>query len=154
MHGQFSGAADILRQTATGVESRMNGEKRILAVLSKLDELPLAEKRRTLLFIPKSNLQFWDLLHGPYWPKEGPFVAPALSGLAMIDGLYLPAQDDPWIGHGYNRYSRSRASQSQPPLSEFVPALRKRCAELGFSRLIVIDADSRGMPIRRNFDCP
>jgi hypothetical protein len=154
MHGRFGVAADILRQTATSVESRMNGDKKMLAVLSSLDELPLAEKRRTLLFIPKSNRQFWDLLHGPYWPKEGPFVAPALSGLAMIDGLYVPTKDDPWIGHGYNWYSRSRATQPQAPLSEYVPMLRQRCAELGFSRLIVIDTDSRGSPIRLQYDCP
>ncbi len=154
MHGRFGVAADILRQTATSVELQMNGDKKILAVLSSLDELPLAEKRRTLLFIPKSNRQFWDLLHGPYWPKEGPFVAPALSGLAMIDGLYVPAKDDPWIGHGYNWYSRSRALQPQSPLSDHVPALRRRCAELGFSQLIVIDTDSSGMPFRRTFECP
>jgi hypothetical protein len=154
MHGRFGVAADILRQTATVVESRMNGDKQILAVLSSLDELPLAEKRRTLLFIPKSNRQFWDLLHGPYWPKEGPFVAPALSGLAMIDGLYAPAKDDPWIGHGYNWYSRSHASQPQLPLSEQVPELRRRCAELGFDQLIVIDTDPSGIPFRRTFVCP
>ena len=154
MHGQIGAAADILRQTATSTESRMKGDKQILAVLSSLDKMPIPEKRRTLLFIPKSNRPFWELLHGPYWPKEGPFVAPALSGLAMIDGLYVPAKDDPWIGHGYNWYSRSRAIQPQRPLSEHVPALRRRCAELGFNQLIVIDADSRGMPILRKFDCP
>jgi hypothetical protein len=152
-HGRFQAAADILRQTATDVQLRLDSDKRILAVLASRDRLPLAEKRRTLLFIPKSNRQFWDLLHGPYWPKEGPLVGPALSGLAMIDGLYVPAKDDPWIGHGYNRYARPVASQS-PPLSQYVPTLRKRCAELGFSRLMVIDTDSAGIPVVLEFHCP
>jgi hypothetical protein len=154
MHGQFEAAADIVRQTAAGVQSRLNSDKRILVVLSSLDQLPLAEKRQTLLFIPKSNRQFWDLLHGPYSPKDGPFVGPALSGLAMIDGLYSPSKDEPWIGHGYNSYPRPAASHAQPPVSQYLPALRKRCAELGFKKLIVIDADSSGAPITLKFDCP
>jgi len=66
----------------------------------------------------------------------------------------VPAKDDPWIGHGYNWYSRSRAEQPRLPLSELVPMLRRRCAELGFRQLIVIDSDPRGMPILRKFDCP
>jgi hypothetical protein len=154
MHGQFDAAATILKQSAAEVESRLNADKRILAVLSSLDRLPLAEKRRTLLYIPKSNRQFWDLLHGPYWPKEGPLVGPALSGLAMIDGLYVPGKDDPWIGHGYNRYPRPNETQALPPLSQELPALRRRGAEMGFRQLIVIDTDSLGMPIRRDFACP
>jgi hypothetical protein len=72
----------------------------------------------------------------------------------MIDGLYVPSPDDPWIGHGYNRYPRPAASQAEPPLSQQLPALRKRCAELGFSQLIMIDTDSRGLPIQRPFSCP
>ena len=122
MHGQFKAAADIVRQTAAGVQSRLNSDKRIVLMLNSLDQLPLEEKRQTLLFIPKSNRQFWDLLHGPYWPKDGPLVGPALSGLAMIDGLYMPSKDEPWIGHGYNSYPRP-VELARPPVSQYVPAL-------------------------------
>ena len=117
MHGDLRKAADILHQTAAGVQSRLKTDKQIVAVLNSLDELPLAEKRRSLLFVPKSNRPYWDLLHGPYWPKEGTFVGPALSGVAMIDGLYVPTKDDPWIGHGYNNYSKAAASHAAPPAS-------------------------------------
>lgn len=154
MHGHLKTAADILRQTAADVQSRLDSDKKILVALSSLDRSPVAEKQQTLLFIPKSNRQFWDLLHGPYWPKEGPFVGPALSGLAMIDGLYVPSKDEPWMGHGYNSYSRPAAAQTQPPLSQYLPALRNRCAELGFHQLIVIDTDARGMPLPVKYDCP
>jgi hypothetical protein len=150
MHGRLQEASEILRQTAAGVESRLTSGKKIVAVLGSLDEMPLAEKRRSLLFIPKSNRQYWDLLHGPYWPKDGPFVGPALSGLAMIDGLYVPTKDDPWIGHGYDRYSKAAASRAQPPLSEYLPTLRERCAQMGFKQLIVIDSDQKPS----KFDCP
>lgn len=128
MHGRLKAAAEILRQTAAGVETRMKSDKNIITILSSLDAMPLAEKRRSLLFIPKSNRQYWDLLHGPYWPKDGTFVGPALSGVAMIDGLYVPAKDDPWVGHGYSHYSKPTASHVQPPLPQYLPTLRSRCA--------------------------
>jgi len=153
MHGRLNAAAAILRQTAAGVESRMKTDKNIVAILSSLDEMSLAEKRRSLLFIPKSNRQYWDLLHGPYWPKVGTFVGPALSGVAMIDGLYVPAKDDPWVGYGYNHYSKTAASRIQPPLSQYLPILQSRCAHQGFSQLIVIDSDRNGMPTLRKYDC-
>jgi hypothetical protein len=153
MHGRFKAAHEILAQTAAGVESRMKSDKRIITMLNSLDEMPLAEKRRSLLFIPKSNRPYWDLLHGPYWPKEGTFIGPALSGVAMIDGLYVPAKDDPWIGHGYNHYSKSAASIVQPPLPQYLPILRSRCAQMGFSQLIVIDSDRNSALTLRKYDC-
>ena len=52
MHGDWRKAADILHQTAAGVQSRLKTDKQIVAVLNSLDELPLAEKRRSLLFVP------------------------------------------------------------------------------------------------------
>ncbi len=150
MHGRLQEASEILRQTAASVESRLKSDKKIIAVLSSLDQMPLTEKRRSLLFIPKSNRQYWELLHGPYWPKDGPFVGPALSGLAMIDGLFVPTKDDPWIGHGYDQYSKAAASRAQPPLSQYLRTLRDRCAKMGFSQLIVIDSDHN----MSKFDCP
>ncbi len=153
MHGRLKAAAEILRQTAAGVETRMKSDKNIITILSSLDEMPLAEKRRSLLFIPKSNRQYWDLLHGPYWPKDGTFVGPALSGVAMIDGLYVPAKDDPWVGHGYSHYSKPTASHVQPPLPQYLATLRSRCAHMGFSQLIVIDSDRSGMLTLRKYNC-
>jgi hypothetical protein len=153
MHGRLKAAGEILRQSAAGVETRMKADKNIVTILSSLDEMPLAEKRRSLLFIPKSNRPYWDLLHGPYWPKDGTFVGPALSGVAMIDGLYVPAKDDPWVGHGYSHYSKSTASHLQPPLPQYLPTLRSRCAHMGFSQLIVIDSDRSGMLTLRKYDC-
>jgi hypothetical protein len=153
MHGRFQAAGEILRQSAAEVESRLRSEKSIIPVLSSLDQMPLAEKRRSLLFIPKSDRQYWDLLHGPYWPKDGPFVGPALSGLAMIDGLSVPAQNDPWLGHGYHHYSKADASRVQPPLSQYLPALRNRCARMGFRQLIVVTNRPDGSEEIERYDC-
>jgi hypothetical protein len=154
MHGRLRAASEILRQSAAEVESRLRSEKSIVPVLSSLDQISLAEKRRSLLFIPKSDRQYWDLLHGPYWPKDGPFVGPALSGLAMIDGLYVPARNDPWIGYGYHQYSKADASRVQPPLSQYLPALRSRCARMGFRQLIVVRNRPDGSAEIERYDCP
>ena len=154
MHGRLRAAGEILRQTAAEVESRLRSDKSIIPVLSSLDQMSPAEKRRSLLFIPKSDRQYWDLLHGPYWPKDGPFVAPSLSGLAMIDGLPVPAKNDPWTGHGYHHYSKSDASRVQPPLSQYLPALRSRCARMGFRQLIVVSNRPDGSTEIERYDCP
>lgn len=154
MHGRLRAASEILRQSAAEVESRLRSEKSIIPVLSSLDQMSLAEKRRSLLFIPKSDRQYWDLLHGPYWPKDGPFVGPALSGLAMIDGLYVPAKNDPWIGYDYHQYSKADASRVQPPLSQYLSALRSRCARMGFRQLIVVRNRPDGSAEIDRYDCP
>ena len=152
MHGQVRAADRILAETASDVESRMKSDKNVLAILRSLDEMPLSTKRSSLLFIPQSNRQFWDLLHGPYWPADVPLVAPALSGVAMIDGLHVPkeaAKDIFW----YREYSRSEAFQRQPPLDRYLPVLLRRCASLGFRQLIVIDVNAKGISEARCYDC-
>lgn len=56
----------------------------MLAKLSELNAMSRAEKKRYLLFIPQNIETYWSLL------KEdlaSPFIAPALSGMALIDGL-------------------------------------------------------------------
>lgn len=152
--GQVGEAADILTQTAAEVERRLDSDKNVLRLLRSLDEMPLSEKRASLLFIPKSNRQFWQLLHGPYWPLEGPMVAPALSGVAMIDGLCDRTKDSQWVWYGYDYYPQPDPSNSQPPLDQYLPVLRSRCARMGFRQLIVIDNGKDGLSRERKYDCP
>jgi hypothetical protein len=151
--GRFHEAAGILGQTAAEVERRLDSDKNVLQLLRSLDELPLSEKRASLLFIPKSNRQFWQLLHGPYWPLDGPLVAPALSGVAMIDGLCDRTKNDQWIWYGYDYYPQPEPERRQPPLDEYLPILRSRCAKMGFKQLIVIDNAADGLSRKRTFDC-
>jgi hypothetical protein len=156
--GHFQEARQIADRQVAVVDQRMRTDKNIITLLRGLDRLPLAEKRRTLLFIPKTNLQFWDLLHTAYSPKVGPFVAPALSGIAMVDGLYDPPKDDPWSGYGYHNYDYPYLTppyekQPQPPLAEYLPTLKKRCIAQGMNQLIVIDERNGHLEVHK-FDCP
>jgi hypothetical protein len=156
-NGNLSQAREILDRQAMAIDQRMRTDKNIIRVLRDLGRLPLKEKRRTLLYIPKTNLQFWDLLHGPYSPKDGPFVAPALSGLAMLDGLYSPSKDDPWIGYvsyyDYPYLNPPYEKRPQPPLNEYLPILKKRCVAQGMNQLIVIEERNGRMEVHK-FDCP
>jgi hypothetical protein len=157
-NGNLSEARQILDRQVAAVDRRMRTDKNIIRVLRDLDRLPLKEKRRTLLYIPKTNLQFWDLLHTAYSPKVGPFVAPALSGIAMLDGLYWPSKDDPWSVYGYEEYDYPYATppyekRPQPPLDDYLPILKKRCVALGVNQLIVIEERNGRLEVRK-FDCP
>lgn len=61
-----------------------------LATLASLREpgrIPRTEERTTVLYIPKTNRAYWgDLRQFPGTHGTTPFIAPALSGLAMISG--------------------------------------------------------------------
>jgi hypothetical protein len=151
--GNFHQARQILDRQVGVMEEHLHTDKNIITVLRDLDRLPLAEKRRSFLFIPKTNRQFWDLLHAPYSPKDGPFVAPALSGIAMLDGLYDRPEGDSWSGYGYQHYTYPFEKQKQPPLDQYLPTLKQRCAELGMNQLIVI-VEQNGRSEVRKFDCP
>jgi hypothetical protein len=155
--GNLSQAREILARQAAAIDQRMRTDKNIISVLRDLGRLPLKEKRRTLLYIPKTNLQFWDLLHTAYSPKVGPFVAPALSGIAMLDGLYWPSKDDPWSVYGYEEYDYPYSTppyekRPQPPLNEYLPILKKRCTAQGMNQLIVIEERDGRLEVHK-FDC-
>jgi hypothetical protein len=152
-NGNFRQARKVLDRQVGVMEEHLHADKNIVSVLRELDRLPLAEKRRSFLFIPKSNRQFWDLLHAPYSPKDGPFVAPALSGIAMLDGLYERPEGDAWSGYGYQHYTYPFEKQKQPPLDQYLPTLKQRCVELGMNQLIVI-VEKNGRSEVRKFDCP
>ncbi len=151
--GEFPQARQILDRQVVAVEERLATDKNVIGLLRGLDRLPLEEKRRSLLYIPKTNRQFWDLLHTAYSPKDGPFVAPALSGIAMLDGLYDRPEGDVWSGYGYQHYPCPIEKQKQPPLAEYLPLLKQRCAKLGMNQLIVID-ERDGRSEVRKFECP
>jgi hypothetical protein len=152
-HGHFREAANILNQTAADVERRIASEKNVLNLLRSIDEMPLSDKRASLLFIPKSNRQFWDMLHGPFWPLDGPLAAPALGGVAMIDGLCDRTPETRWYWYNYDLYQQPELSRRQPPLAEYLPVLRSRCAKLGFKQLIVIDTGPDGLSRQQKYDC-
>jgi hypothetical protein len=117
-------------------------------VLRRLGELPRAEKRVSLLYIPKRNRSYWELMTpGPWRGRKGnPLVAPALTGIAMIDGLPDPEPGTAFQRYGYDTYSLPKTAAPRQPPEEARAALSDRARSVGFSRIIMLDADEHGAP--------
>lgn len=115
--------------TAEGLPARIQ----VMRCLSRLSERSLEERRAVALYIPKTNRTYWDMRQAGQGAT--PFIAPALSGMAMVEGL--PEFDDiGWaaIGWGYPQYNLPEAPE--PPRENLEQAMRKARAD-GFKQLLV-----------------
>ena len=106
----------------------------MLAALRELGDLPVAEKSDALLYIAKSNSAYWEWL-----PKcnASPFIAPAITGIAMVDGL--PAADCEARRWGYKTYDIPVAPAAYQPITVEISTICNKVRSLGFKRLAVLD---------------
>jgi hypothetical protein len=84
----WRGLLKALYGTSRGsISPSLQSRRDMLACLHTLAEMPRAKKRATVLYIPKSNRAYWGDLRQAF-PSEGAvaFIAPALTGMAMIQG--------------------------------------------------------------------
>lgn len=122
-------------------------------LLLKLHELPLSQKRNTLLFIPQNNLAYWGLANQVGCPFV-PFIAPALSGIAMVDGL-PPVEcggreNQMLCNGGYECYQlRTREQTDEDRTSSSVCS---KALEKGFKNIIRIDETKKGLQ-QSNIEC-
>lgn len=117
----------------------------IIQELQILANLPLLEKQKTLLFIPQSNRLYWELEPNC---ESTALIAPAITGIAMIDGL--PKVGCEAKGYGYEIYSLRRTQQSS-----FVMSKNQLCSKAlaqGFSQIIVIDSKANSV-LRTDVSC-
>jgi hypothetical protein len=141
-HGRLAQAIAMIRETTQAQQHRSDAEAQTIQLLDGLFRLPREEKRLSLLYIPRSNRAFWDLLDQskPRW--LAPLVAPALSGIAMIDGLPDP-QDIPTNGlNGYSAYEHAQATRL--PSDRTKTALCRRAEQMGFYRIMALDVSANG----------
>lgn len=107
--------------------------------LHQIEELPRSVKRRSLLYIPSSNDEYWRLgSHGII-----PFAAPALTGMAMLDGI--PSFED--IDRRY------RGFPSYIPHEQLSKDPCQRAVALGFHQLFVIEPNGAAQVVRQQ-SCP
>jgi hypothetical protein len=144
LRGHFGRAYALIQEQAADEEARKDARAQTIKMLISLYRLPEGEKRVTLLHIPKTNRAYWDLLDISNPPWVTPFVAPALSGLALLDGLPEP-EDWPEGGlYGYRDYNRSNETMRSPGRDKSV--LCAKAQMMGFKRVLVLDVDSGGGP--------
>jgi len=99
-------------------------------ILTELNELPLEDKRQTLLYIPKDNQIYWG------WSPcmAIPSIATTLTGIAMIENL--PARDCVIVNIGY---SYQTYSGYQNPQNMTATELCDTALSLGFDKVIRLD---------------
>jgi hypothetical protein len=119
---------------------------KIVKALQNLANLPLSEKKKTLLFIPQSNRLYWDLQKQCY---DSPLFAPAITGIAMIDGL--PGVDCYVGNYIYESYQLRKEPQSS--LDKTKETLCQKALAKGFSQVIVIDVDPNHNILQSNLSC-
>jgi hypothetical protein len=137
-------ASALIRDQAATQQARRDPHARMIVMLADLYRLPAEEKRVTLLYIPKTNRTYWDLLRDKNLPWVTSFVAPALSGLALLDGLpdakYLPRTGS----YGFGVYDQPE--ETCPPSGQARDALCQKAERMGFQRILVLDEDPGGAP--------
>jgi len=114
-----------------------NNNYQFIKILKELDKLELSEKRRTCIYIPKTNRVFWDLQS--HRQDGTPFIVPALTGIAMIEGLpdYLPFPAN--THRGYNTYNKDFLIDNKAKLSNLSNLeLKSKARQHGFSKIIKI----------------
>ena len=103
------------------------------------------------MYIPKTNRAYWDFFSVPAAPplrKAVPFVAPAVTGVAMIDGLPDPDPEVAWTAYGYEAYALPRKPQVRSSFELSRDDVLRKAQRAGFARVIVVHENSDGIGIR------
>lgn len=120
-----------------------NKRYQLLKIFKEIERLPIAEKKETCIYIPKSNNLFWGSWETPYSKKDDskmylkiPLLVPALSGVAMIGGFpqELPG-GAPIEWYGYGGYDQEAVYTANDLTVEEIKLLAEK---RGFKRIIII----------------
>jgi hypothetical protein len=110
----------------------------------------LPQKRASVLYIPKSNRAYWgDLRQHSSGEGSVSFIAPALTGIAMIHGEpeYDDISETRRLDYGF--WSYPLPTRSEPASSADINEAASRAKALGFAQLIVIEESSGGVQFER-----
>jgi hypothetical protein len=119
-------------------DQKLREHQQVADCLKNLGQKPVSERRTEVLYVPKSDRAYWELRQSD--PGVTPFLAPALSGVAMIDGL--PEFEDigyAKIGWGYPQYRLPTHAEGP---DDHLEAAVAKAQSLGFRRVIVFDGVS------------
>ena len=149
-----------LHSRAMDAHARINQPGTIVAELRALQRLPRTVRRRTALYIPKSNRTYWDLIGigkaGPGGTRNdtAPFLAPALAEMVMLNGL--PDQVDKRLaakGFGYSSYADQNGAFPASSHDSSRAELCERARKWGCDQIVILEASADGMTRRSVIDC-
>ena len=122
----------------------------IVTALREIAQLPIEERRQSALFIPQSYRNYWGMFDSDERCTYVSFIAPALSGIAMVDGM--PAFGCR-VSEQYNMGSYPPRVRPQTEADVSEARLCARARSDGFSQVLVLAPDTRGIPRRRRIAC-
>jgi len=136
--------ANLLTNLKSNLTCSQNAEYKLIEYkliyqLIKLDSLPLSEKKKSCIYIPKTNKLYWNLLK--YKTNGIPFIAPCLSGICMIEGI----PDILSSGFGYNYIKNKKNANKVFSDSEILRIAKKK----GFKQVFVIDTLNNEIVVRK-----
>jgi hypothetical protein len=136
-----------LRVRRIAVASSVRAEHyALIQQLYTLGKIDLPQRRRSLVFVPKSIEAFYG--NAAMRPSLGavaggcmiaPFLVPAIARTALLKGY--PREDCPLRYYGYDFYRRE---QNVPLHGTGVTSLCRAVRELGFFRVVVVEAIPTG----------
>ena len=150
--GQWPTRVLRANQTLRAELAAQGGESRstyypIVTELRSISRLPLKSRRQMALFIPQANTQYWSMFTADSRCSWTPLIAPAVAGVAMIDGM--PAADCK-ITEQYNMPVYAKRTRPQTAADTTDVAVCGKARAKGFRQVMVIDAP----PVRpRLVDC-
>jgi hypothetical protein len=145
-----AGRADILNPAllASGLEKAAYYP--IVTALRRIAALPSSDRERTLLFIPQSYAAYWSMLTDDGRCVFTPLVAPAVSSIALLDGMPAAGCE---MTDQYNMSVYTPRSAPQSVAETTDEAICARAKAKGFSRVIHLGGDSPRRPEIRRIEC-
>jgi hypothetical protein len=132
---------ELYRVRPMKLDPSISDKQKLENVLLGLEALPVREKRRSVLYIPKPNRVYWA---GLQWTPEipMPFLATGMTGIAMISGE--PEFEDirPWYRTHFLYPSYPLPSKPERPHYEDWNVLKEKALNWGFEELIVVGGES------------
>jgi len=132
------------------LKSNFSREYQLIILLYNIGKLSHSYKRETALYIPKTLDIYWDLSCDSHMP---PFVAPAITNLAMIEGMPLRMNScySHFKDNGYNTY-RIRGIKAKW-IEMDNEKICQKAKQVGFKRIIEINENKMGEIISIYHEC-
>jgi hypothetical protein len=118
--------------------------------LRSIESIPSSERAEMLLFIPQSYELYWRMFDYDERCSYVGFVATAVSGMALLDGM-APFGCDVTDQYNMQAYAPRQRAQTAADVTD--AAICMQAGRKGFKRVLVFEADSTEVPRRRIVQC-
>ena len=125
-------------------------EYNLISLLFDIEKKSNAYKKETALYIPKTLDVYWNLSCDSHMP---PFVAPAITNMAMIEGL--PMRDSSCYSHflDYGYFTYQLLGNKAEFIEMTSEQICERAKKEGFVRIIEINENKFGEIIMITHEC-